>query len=392
MGKRASGLLDELVATTTLKVANTKLLERPDRIPRALLAGVPWGSSTIGAIAGGCARYPHATAVIDEDGELSFGELWKRSDQLARALVESGLGPGRRVGLLSRNHRGFVEALVAVAKVGADLVFLNPEFAPPQLADVVEAERLERVLHDRDCAHSVTECGVGWALEDAAPRRMSAASSRPAGFLRPPAEPGRMVILTSGTTGRPKGASHRAGGGAQGAAGILSGIPLRPRDTQVVAAPLFHGWGLTNLVLGLSRSATTILRRGFDPASTLDAIAVHRANVLVVVPVMLQRILAQGPHALIASDISRLRIIASSGSALGEKLVRETLDRLGPVLYNLYGSTEVAVATIAGPWDLSRNPGSAGRPVPGARVEILDDGGRMVSRGETGRDGESVCR
>jgi fatty-acyl-CoA synthase len=194
-----------------------------------------------------------------------------------------------------------------------------------------------------------------------------------------------MIILTSGTTGRPKGAAHRADGSSQGVAAIVGRIPFRPRDTQVVAAPLFHGWGLTNLLLGLARSSTTVLTRVFDAAGTLEGISRHRADVLVVVPAMLQRILGLGPRALIGADASRLRIIASSGSALGEKLVGETLDRLGPVLYNVYGSTEVTVATIATPSDLRRNPACAGRPVLGARVEILGDRGEPMATGRTGR-------
>jgi fatty-acyl-CoA synthase len=194
-----------------------------------------------------------------------------------------------------------------------------------------------------------------------------------------------MIILTSGTTGRPKGASRGAQGTARGIAGVVSRIPFRARDTQVIAAPLFHAWGLTALLLGLARSSTTVLTRVFDPARTWDAVSRHRAEVLIAVPVMLQRILALGPQALVDADTSNLKIVASSGSALGAPLAGEILDRLGPVLYNLYGSTEVAVATIATPDDLRRNPGTAGRPVLGARVEILDEEGKPVATGRTGR-------
>jgi fatty-acyl-CoA synthase len=245
----------------------------------------------------------------------------------------------------------------------------------------VASERLDLVLHDRDCAAAAAGCEVASCLDD----RVGGSSRDARRSVRPPSRHGRLIILTSGTTGRPKGATHRADGSAQGVAALVGPIPFRPRDTQVVAAPLFHGWGLTNLLLGLARSSTTVLTRAFDAAQTLDAVSRQRADVLVLVPVMLQRILALGPQALVEADTSRLRVIASSGSALGGKLVGETLDRLGPVLYNVYGSTEVTVATIATPSDLRRNPGCAGRPVLGARVEILDDQGKPAVPPSIGR-------
>ena len=195
-----------------------------------------------------------------------------------------------------------------------------------------------------------------------------------------------MVILTSGTTGQPKGAARRSDSGAiEGIAAVLERIPFRPGDTQVVAAPLFHGWGLTNLLLGVGRCSTNVLSRRFDAEATLRATSEHRAQVLVVVPVMLSRILALDPEVLVAAPTSDLRVIASSGSALGSRLATAALERFGPVLYNLYGSTEVAVATIAIPSDLLEAPSTAGRVAFGVRVEILDNHDAVVPDGTVGR-------
>ena len=127
------------------------------------------------------------------------------------------------------------------------------------------------------------------------------------------------------------------------------------------------------------------MSRRFDAGATLEAVARHRARVLVVVPVMLQRILGLDPQLPSAADTSSLAIIASGGSSLGSRLATETLSRFGPVLYNTYGSTEVAVASVATPRDLARHPATVGRPAPGVRVELLDDDGRPVERGEIGR-------
>ena len=172
------------------------------------------------------------------------------------------------------------------------------------------------------------------------------------------------MILTSGTTGRPKGAGRRQDPAAiEGLAAVLERVPFRLGDTQLVAAPLFHAWGLSNLLLGLGRCATNVLARTFDAESTLRSLRENQANVIVVVPVMLSRILALPGAVLDEVATPDLRVIASSGSALGSGLTTAVLERFGPVLYNFYGSTEVAIATVATPDDLRpRRPPPGGWP------------------------------
>lgn len=366
----------------TLVRATTDWRERPDRLPRALLAMRRWGQGLVGAAAAASARYPTEPAVIDDKGSVSFRDLWTRSSAIAAALAREGAGPGSVVGLMARDHRGFVEVLLGALKEGADVILLNTRFAGPQLADVVASEGVELLVHDEEFGSIAQETSAkvcigedeveGWA--------------RGADQVAPPARQGRVVVLTSGTTGRPKGATRPADARAtEGASMILGRIPLRLRDTQVVAAPMFHSWGLMGLGLGLARSATTIVSREFDPERTLQAVDEQRADVLLVVPQMLQRILAQEPDVLVRWDTSTLRVIASSGAALDPTLTRAVLNRFGPVLYNLYGSTEVAAAAVATPRDLLRKPAAAGRPAPGVRLRILDGKGDPVTAGEVGR-------
>jgi fatty-acyl-CoA synthase len=204
--------------------------------------------------------------------------------------------------------------------------------------------------------------------------------------LAPPAQPARTTVLTSGTTGTPKGARREPPARAiSSIAAILSRIPLRAGETTVIPAPLFHSWGLAHLTIGLALRSTLVLRRRFDPLATLQDIDGHRATALVVVPVMLQRMLELPPAELAALDLTSLRVIAASGSALSGDLARRTMDEFGDVLYNLYGSTEVAWATIAGPHQLHTAPGTAGTPPHGTRVHLLDADGRPVPRGHVGR-------
>ncbi|MEA2472114.1 MAG: hypothetical protein QOE06_29, partial [Thermoleophilaceae bacterium] len=201
----------------------------------------------------------------------------------------------------------------------------------------------------------------------------------------PPVEKGRVVILTSGTTGTPKGASRKQPESLDPAAALFSKIPLKARETTMIAAPMFHAWGFAHFTLGMALTSTLVLRRKFDPEETLSATAQHEATALAVVPVMLQRILELEPEVIDRYDLSKLRIIAVSGSALSSSLAEKAIERFGPIVYNLYGSTEVAWATIATPDDLRAAPGTAGKPPMGTVLRIYDENGNEVPDGKEGR-------
>jgi len=200
-----------------------------------------------------------------------------------------------------------------------------------------------------------------------------------------PAHAPRLVILTSGTTGTPKGAGRDVPVSLSPVGGPLSKVPFRTGDVALVSAPLFHALGFTQGLLQVGLGATLVLERRFVPAETLATLARNRVTTWVIVPVMLQRVLALDAESWSGLDLSALKIIYLSGSQLGPQLARAALDRFGPVLYNLYGSTEIAFATIATPEDLLAAPGCVGRVVRGAVVKILDPDGHELPQGETGR-------
>jgi fatty-acyl-CoA synthase len=203
--------------------------------------------------------------------------------------------------------------------------------------------------------------------------------------LEAPKEQGRYVILTSGTTGTPKGAQRSQPEGLSALAALFSKIPRRYGETVMIAAPLFHSWGFLHFMLSLPTAATMVLRAKFDPEQTLKAVAEHRARVLAVVPVMMQRILALPDEVKRRYDLSSLEMTAASGSALPGELATRWMDEFGDNLYNLYGSTEVAWASIATPEDMRAAPGTAGRPPRGTVIRIVDEDGNDVETGETGR-------
>jgi fatty-acyl-CoA synthase len=361
--------------------ANIVIPERPDRLPRAMVAALPYGSGLLASVAGATASYPRRTAVIGEAGGLSYRELWRGAAALASGLADMEFTAHCRVGILCRNSPMFVQALLAVAMLGADVVFLNTAHGAEQLNATVAAEGLDVVLCD-DAFSAVLDAPR--VVPGNAVRELIAAQPHPR--VRIPARRSRLIILTSGTTGRPKGAVRPSGGSAVlGVGALLERIPLRAADTVVLPAPFFHAWGLSTLMIALGLSSTVVTAPEFDASHTLELISTHRARVLIVVPTMLQRICTLPAEQLAAVDTDALEVIVSSGSALPGSLATEVLNRFGPVLYNVYGSTEVATASIATPIDLRDEPSSAGRPAAGVLVKILDAAGRAVEDRARGR-------
>jgi fatty-acyl-CoA synthase len=367
---------------------------RPDRAIRAFRTLRRWGPTSASAYAVSAIRFPARTALVDERGSLTFGQVHRRSNALARALRAAGIAEGDGVAIMCRNHRGFIESTVACAKLGAGALYLNTAFAGPQITDVLARERPVAVIYDQEFA--------GLVRDGAADRLRFVAWSEPgepaadpliddlivngdSADLEPPLGPGRTVILTSGTTGTPKGAPRELPATLEPSAALYGKIPLRARQATVIAAPMFHSWGLAHFILSLPLASTLVLRRNFDPEQTLIDIERHGATALVVVPVMLQRIMDLGPATIAAHDTSTLRVVALSGSALPGELAIRAMDALGDILYNLYGSTEVAWASIATPADLRAAPGTAGRPPMGTVVKLLDENGNEVRPGESGR-------
>jgi acyl-CoA synthetase (AMP-forming)/AMP-acid ligase II len=382
-----------LVARTLLGTGMMQPV-RPDKALRSLATWRRWGPTSAAAYAVAAIRYPDGLAIVDERGTLTFAEVDRRTNALAHELQKAGVSEQDGVAIMCRNHRGFVDATVACSKLGAGALYLNTEFAGPQIADVIEREDPVALIYDEEFAPLVSEAGaarrrfVAWsdpAASCADPLLDELIARGQDSELRPPDEQGRVVILTSGTTGTPKGAARKQPDSMRPAAALFSKIPLKARETTMIAAPMFHSWGFAHFTLGLALASTLVLRRRFDPEETLRAMAQHRATALAVVPVMLQRMLELGEETISRYDVSALKVIAASGSTLPGELATRTMDTFGEVLYNLYGSTEVAWATIATPEDLRAAPGTAGRPPMGTVVKLLDPDGREAKPGEGGR-------
>ncbi|HET9731797.1 MAG TPA: acyl-CoA synthetase [Acidimicrobiales bacterium] len=388
-------LSTEAQALLTIIAAGMIGPERPDRLLamyRALDRYGPLGA----AITAAAVRHGDRPAVIDELGTLTFEEMDRRSNAIANAFRARGVGPDTGVGILCRNHRGVFDASFGVLKAGGKVLYLNTDFAGPQAREVCAREGVQMLVYDEEFREVVGAVDapkgrfLAWTDDpdhhegDGPTLEAVIRSGNPADPPRPAAQ-GKAVILTSGTTGTPKGANRTQPRSLAPVAAILSRIPFRSREITYMAPPVYHAWGLGVSTLTLGLGSALVMRRRFDPEAAMIAMAEHRCSALTVVPVLLSRLVALGPDRLREFDLSALRIIASSGSQLSAALATSTLEVFGPVLYNLYGSTEVAWATIATPKDLREAPGCAGKPPLGTTVRILDDEGNPLPPGHTGR-------
>ncbi|MEV7043176.1 AMP-binding protein [Amycolatopsis sp. NPDC051061] len=382
----------KLRTTSILLRAGVLSAGRPDKIARQLSSLAQWGATIAGGYQAAAARVPDEPALHDERSLRTFRQVQERSDRLANGLSELGVGERDRIALMCRNHAAMVESFVAASKLGADLILLNTGLSAASVKDVLAEHEPAAVLADDEFAQTIANVPGEFAristwpdAETGYPTVDELIHAAPADPPKPVARPGRVVVLTSGTSGTPKGARRPTPKGMGTAAAILDRIPLRAGDRILVAAPLFHSWGLAAMQLGMALRASLALIRRFDAEETLRAIAEQKCDALFAVPIMLQRIMDLPERVRARYDLSSLRIVASSGSALSGTFVTQFMDTFGDVLYNFYGSTEVSWASIADPGDLRAAPGTAGRCPLGTRVAILDEERKPVPPGGEGQ-------
>ncbi len=403
----SSGFGEISATLSTLVRAGVLAPLRPDKYLRMAASARGGGSVTLG-FAVTAQRCPDRPGLIDELGTLT----WKQLDEQASALA-AGLqalpvttpeslrsGPPtspRTVGIMCRNHRGFVTTLIAADRLGVDVLLLNTSFAGPALAEVVAREDVDVVVYDEEFAdivdHALAERPgatrvLGWTESPTGSGELTTealiaahAGQRPASTDRK----SKVVLLTSGTTGTPKGARSTSGGGAGELKGILDRIPWRAEEVTVIAAPMFHAWGYSQLIFAAFMATTIVTRRRFDPEATLELVDRHRASGLVVVPVMLDRIMELPAETRRRYPCRSLRFVTASGSRMRSDVVTAFMDQFGDVIYNNYNATEAGMIATATPADLRAAPDTAGRPAAGTEVRILDEEHREVPVGEVGQ-------
>ena len=389
------GITDKLAATAglvnTMVRAGVIAPLRPDKYVRIAGAMARENMSVTSGFASSAQRCGNRPGLIDELGTLTFSELDKRGDAFAAALQM--LSSAKVVGIMARNHRGFVDALIGANRIGADVLLLNTSFAGPAMAEVVARENVDVIIYDEEFTATVdralegrtgTTRIVAWTDTDDHPLTVESLIIDHLGLQpRRTGEKSRVILLTSGTTGTPKGAKH-SGGGVDALKAILDRTPWRTEETTVVVAPMFHAWGFSQLVFAASMACTVVTRRKFDPQATLALVDKYQATGLCVVPVMFDRIMELPDHIRNRYSGRSLRFAAASGSRMRPDVVTSFMDQFGDVIYNNYNATEAGMIATATPADLRAAPDTAGRPAEGTEIKILDADFKELPTGEVG--------
>jgi acyl-CoA synthetase (AMP-forming)/AMP-acid ligase II len=379
---------------TTLSRAGMIAPMRPDRYVKMAAAMRREGMGMTVGFAGAAQRCPDRPGLVDELGTLTWRQLDERINALAAALQDLPSGQPKVVGIMCRNHRGFVEAVVAANRIGSDVVLLNTSFAGPAMADVVNREGVDAAIYDEEFTATVDraladkpdatrivawtegqhELTVEGLINDHAGQQPERTGRK-----------GKMILLTSGTTGSPKGANQSGGSAGIGTLkAILDRTPWRAEEAVVIVAPMFHAWGFSQLIFAASMACTVVTRRKFDPEATLDLVDRHQATGLAVVPVMFDRIMDLPAEVRNRYSGKSLRFAAASGSRMRPDVVTAFMDQFGDVIYNNYNATEAGMIATATPADLRAAPDTAGRPAGGTEIRILDPEFNELPTGEVG--------
>jgi fatty-acyl-CoA synthase len=367
---------------------------RPDKYLRIANVMRRENMAATSGFASAAQRCPDQPGLIDELGTLTWRELDERADALGAGLQGLPNGQPKVIGIMCRNHRGFVDALIAANRIGSDILLLNTSFAGPALAEVVAREGADAVIYDEEFTDTVERA----LAEKSDATRIVAWTDNPSKYdvtvqklidshageqPKRATQKSRTVLLTSGTTGTPKGAKLTSGE-ASALKSILDRTPWRVGENVVIVAPMFHAWGFSQLIFAASMACTVITRRKFDPEATLELIDRHRATGLCVVPVMFDRIMDLPDDVRSRYSGRSLRFAAASGSRMRPDVVIAFMDQFGDVIVNNYNATEAGLIASATPEDLRAAPDTAGKPAPGTEIRILDKDFNEVPTGETG--------
>jgi acyl-CoA synthetase (AMP-forming)/AMP-acid ligase II len=395
-----TGPLDRVADTiglvTTMRRAGLITVMRPDKYLRIAATMARENMSVTSGFAAAAVRCPNRPGLVDELGTLTWQQVDQQADALAAGLQALPGGEPKVLGIMARNHRGFVLSLIAANRIGADVLLLNTSFAAPAMAEVWAREtdgKTSAVIYDEEFTDTVDRALtdrpdaariVAWTdtnVHDLTVAKLVEQHRRTE--PRRSSEKSKVILLTSGTTGTPKGAKH-SGGGPEVLKSILDRTPWHTEERVVIVAPMFHAWGFSQLAFAASMACTIVTRRKFDPEATLELVDRHRAKGLCVVPVMFDRIMDLPENVLRRYDGRSLRFAAASGSRMRPDVVTAFMDRFGDIIYNNYNATEAGMIATATPADLRAAPDTAGKPAEGTEIRILDAEFRQVPTGEVG--------
>ena len=327
-------------------------------------------------------------ALVDDTEILTYKELLSQTEKLAIVLKEKyQIKKGQKVGFLCKNHASLVKAIFASSLLGADIYLLNAEMSQNQLNKLLNGYDFDYIIYDNQLSSLIAQSKYTQekilsyhetlpAINNLINLKVSEKSKLQRNST------GKLVLLTGGTTGDSKTAAHKPSlfNFLNPFKTLLTKLNLTKCNNPYIATPIYHGYGIAVLFLFMALGKKMIISNSFDPNKACRLIREHKVEVITVVPLMINKMLKTNPE-----DLKSLTCIVSGGALLNPKLVGDVFNKLGDVLYNLYGTSEAGLNIIATPQDLRYSPNTIGKKINGVQLKILDGNKNKVELGTVGQ-------
>jgi fatty-acyl-CoA synthase len=348
---------------------------------------------------------PDKEAIVEPrpDGttrRLTWGQLDAELNKIGHALVARGARRGSPIALMLPNGSDYLLAQLALTRIGAVAVQIGYRLKAGEVAYILDnAEPVVTIVHAEylatmDDARVIAKSSSPLLVVGAAPgsrgdRIEDALDGAPGD--RPPQVEGKddtgggVIVYTSGTTGKPKGAARNwKQTGIDSAADMMVQVGMRTEDRHLVVCPLYHSAAPAFVAIMMSLGATVVLMNSFDAEAALALIERERVTCSLMVPTMFVRICALPADVRAKYDTSSLRWVMSGAAPLATEVAKRFMDQFGPILWNFYGATETGIVTLAGPGDHVSRPGTVGRAVRGNEIRLYGEDGGEVGVGQVG--------
>jgi len=328
------------------------------------------------------ARHPDKAALVAGSRTVNWGEFEGLVAALAGGLVARGLAPGERVGLLLPNGIEFATAYFGVLRAGLVALPLNTAYTAPEIGYQIADAGVSLVVASESLAGLAAESSADVVVVGS--EDWSSLLAADAVEPRGGAEDTAVLLYTSGTSGRPKGAmlSHRALLANLAQLAQIEPAVVAPDDRVLLVLPLFHVYGL-NAGLGMTAyvGATGVLAERFDPVETLSLVEAEQVSNIVGAPPMY---VAWSMLPRVSESLVSLRLAVSGSAPLPSAVLSALLETSGHHVFEGYGLTETAPVLTTTLCSEVAKPGSIGRPIPGVELLLLDEDGEEVDEGDPG--------
>ncbi|REB10194.1 AMP-dependent synthetase [Sporosarcina sp. BI001-red] len=327
-------------------------------------------------------------AIVDDLESISYSQLRKQCDALSMHLQRTyRLRENKKVAFLCQNHSSVVKAIFSVSRLGADIYLLNTEMGGSHFDELLEQHSFDLLIYDQELNELVENSNyrnpkILSFHDDKHAINHIICSETSVSSESKRTSSGKIVLLTGGTTGKPKKVIHQPSlfNYVQPFLTMVTKLGLTHRKSVLIATPIYHGYGIAILLSFLALGKTVVLTKGFAAEKVCTLIRSHEIEVITVVPLMIEKLLTHK-----TSDLMSLKCIASGGAPLHPKLVQNIDMKLGKVLFNLYGTSESGLNCIATPADLTISRNTIGRVIQGSRLRILDETKKEVAAGNVGQ-------